>query len=222
MSAVISGKVAAGRALIGLAAVAALAVAGVAQATCGMSAAPKATPGTWTAAPAPGGFLQAVYHPARLQPVSFPQGGDFNENAPIVGLWEFEVRASMDEGPFHMGDLLDWGLAVWHDDGTEMQFSAGRPYDAGDVCLGVWQQTGRSRFHLNHIALGKDLATGSNFDGLTNIRADVAVDRNGNHYSGNYQIIQYSGNPADGTEFDQTSVQYQFMATVSAVRVTPN
>jgi hypothetical protein len=138
------------------------------------------------------------------------------------GLWEFEVRATVDEGPFHKGDLIDWGLATWHDDGTEIQFSAGRPYDAGDVCMGVWRQAGQSRFHLNHIALGKDLGTGATFDGLTNIRADVTVNPAGNRFTGSYQIIQYTGNPADGTEFDQSSVQYQFIGAVAAKRVTAN
>ena len=173
-------------------------------------------------------FIAADFHPAQfsdaqLRPAAFTQVVDQAAgDTPIVGLWEFEVRASMDEGPFRQGDLLDWGLATWHDDGTEIQFSAGRPYDAGDVCMGVWKQTGRAKFHLNHIALGKDLATGASFDGLTNIRADVTVDRSGNRYTGSYQIIQYYGNPQTGTEFDQGTVQYQFYATVTANRVSPN
>jgi hypothetical protein len=146
---------------------------------------------------------------------------DFDFDPSIVGLWEFEVRASMDEGPFHKGDLIDWGLATWHGDGTEIQFSAGRPYDAGDVCMGVWKPEGHHKFHLNHIALGKDLGTGANFDGLTNIVADVTVDSTGDKFTGTYKIIQYLGNPANGTEFDQTNEQYRFIGTVAAKRVKP-
>ncbi len=169
------------------------------------------------------GFAPAVFHPAQFRLANFGPAQDQPANsAAIVGLWEFEVRASMDEGPFHQGDLLDWGLATWHDDGTEIQFSAGRPYDAGDVCMGVWRQTGRNRFHLNHIALGKDLATGANFDGPTNIRADVTVDRTGDTFSGSYQITQYAGDPANGTEFDQSTMMYQLLGTVTARRVLPN
>jgi hypothetical protein len=168
-------------------------------------------------------FAPAVFRPAHFQLANFAPAVEQGANAAsIVGLWEFEVRASMDEGPFHQGDLLDWGLATWHDDGTEIQFSAGRPYDAGDVCMGVWRQTGRNKFHLNHIALGKDLGTGANFDGVTNIRADVTVDRSGDTFTGNYQITQYAGSPIDGTEFDQGTVQYQFLGTVTARRVLPN
>lgn len=88
--------------------------------------------------------------------------------------------------------------------------------------MGVWKQTGRDKFHLNHMALGKDLATGAGFDGVTNIRADVTVDRSGNRFAGSYQIIQYYGNPIDGTEFDQSNEQYRFIATVTANRVSPN
>jgi hypothetical protein len=168
-------------------------------------------------------FTPAVFRSAQFQPAVFAPASDLlTENASIVGLWEFEVRAAIDEGPFLKGDLLDWGLATWHDDGTEIQFSAGRPYDAGDVCMGVWKQTGHNKFHLNHMALGKDLATGANFDGVTNIRADVTVDHAGNRFTGSYQIIQYFGNPNDGTEFDQSTEQYRFIATVTANRVSPN
>jgi hypothetical protein len=201
----------------------ALAIAIQASAGCG-GAAPanaKAAPTSGSPFDATSGRLfSAVYRPGgRLVAVSTLVRDDDDWNASIVGLWKFEVRASMDEGPFRKGDLIDWGLATWHDDGTEIQFSAGRPYDAGDVCMGVWKQTGHSKYHLNHIALGKDLATGATFDGLTNIRADVTVDHSGNSFTGTYQIIQYTGNPTDGTEFDQSTIQYQFAGTVVAKRV---
>jgi len=208
---------------IGLAALggfAALAFAVQASASCHLAAEQQSPAGK----PAAGAmFSPAVFHPADVaaafQAVSYDQS---TESASIVGLWEFEVRAAIDESPFRKGDLLDWGLATWHDDGTEIQFSAGRPYDAGDVCMGVWKQSGRNKFHLNHIALGKDLGTGANFDGLTNIRADVTVGPSGNKFTGSYQIIQYYGSPTDGTEFDQSNEQYRFIGTVTATRVSAN
>jgi len=198
----------------------ALTFAGQASATCQVAAEQQMPAAKSQRSPV---FKPAVYHPAEFLSAAFTASPDqISSSAAIVGLWEFEVRAAIDEGPFRKGDLLDWGLATWHDDGTEIQFSAGRPYDAGDVCMGVWKPTGRDKFHLNHIALGKDLGTGATFDGLTNIRADVTVDRTGNHFTGSYLIIQYAGNPIDGTEFDQSSEQYRFIATVSANRVSPN
>jgi len=202
-----------GPAVIGLL-IAGVATTGLARAGCGDGAQPSTHHSSVRR-------TLAVYTPGESAFTAFtPVGDEWTENSSIVGLWEFEVRASMDEGPFRKGDLIDWGLATWHDDGTEIQFSAGRPYDAGDVCMGVWKQTGRGKFHLNHIALGKDLATGATFDGLTNIRADVTVDRSDMNFTGTYQIIQYSGSPTDGTEFDQTTVRYQFLGTVAAKRVT--
>ena len=198
----------------------ALAFAVQAGASCHIAAGQQGPAGKPAAGAA---FAPAVFHPADFQATFQAVNYDpSTENASIVGLWEFEVRAAIDEGPFRKGDLLDWGLATWHDDGTEIQFSAGRPYDAGDVCMGVWKQTGHNKFHLNHIALGKDLATGANFDGLTNIRADVTVGPGGNRFTGSYQIIQYYGSPTDGTEFDQSNEQYRFVATVTATRVSPN
>ncbi|HVO07979.1 MAG TPA: hypothetical protein VMT83_14400 [Burkholderiaceae bacterium] len=206
--------------LSALGGLAALAWAAQAAATCHVAAGqqgPAAQP------PHAAAFAPAVFHPADAQATFLATGFEpYNDSVSIVGLWEFEVRASMDEGPFRKGDLLDWGLATWHDDGTEIQFSAGRPYDAGDVCMGVWKQTGRNKFHLNHIALGKDLGTGANFDGLTNIRADVTVGSNGNRFTGSYLIIQYYGSPVDGTEFDQSTEQYRFVGVVTATRVSPN
>jgi hypothetical protein len=198
----------------------ALAFAGTASAGCVLGAGQQAPASKAAGSPA---FSPALFRPAAFQAAVFtPVSDQSSGSASIVGLWEFEVRAAIDEGPFRKGDLLDWGLATWHDDGTEIQFSAGRPYDAGDVCMGVWKQTGRDKFHLNHMALGKDLATGANFDGATNIRADVTVDRSGNRFTGSYQIIQYYGSPADGTEFDLSTEQYRFIATVTANRVSPN
>jgi hypothetical protein len=188
-------------------------MAGLAQAGCG--------DGGKVAAKHPAALLTApLYRPAGLISTAYVPTS-FNEwDNGIVGLWEFEVRATVAEGPFAKGDLLDWGLATWHADGTEIQFSAGRPYTAGDVCMGAWKPLGPRKFQLNHIALGMDLATGATFDGLTNIRATVTLGGNGDTFSGTYMIIQYAGNPADGTEFAQNSVQYSFVGQVTAKRVT--
>jgi hypothetical protein len=48
---------------------------------------------------------------------------------------------------------IDSGYVQWHSDGTEIM-NSGRPPQNGDFCLGVWEKTGRSRYKLNHFALG--------------------------------------------------------------------
>jgi hypothetical protein len=54
------------------------------------------------------------------------------ENASIVGFWEFEFHLNGAQNGFADRFLLDWGLATLHDDGTEVQFCAGRSPRAGD------------------------------------------------------------------------------------------
>ena len=198
---------------LGAALITALGMAGLAQAACGEGTASAAKRPAVLFAPQsyrPAGFVAAAYLPVTSEAW----------NGSIVGLWEFQVHATVAEAGLPVGGMLDWGLATWHDDGTEIQFSAGRPYTAGDVCMGAWKPVGPGKFQLNHIALGMDLATGATFDGLTNIRATVTVSRDGNSFSGPYTIIQYSGNPADGTEFDQSTVLYTLTGWVTAKRVT--
>lgn len=85
-----------------------------------------------------GAFVPAVYRPgtplAWLTPVS-----DFRE-ALIVGLWEFEMHLTGDQNGMSDKALLDWGTSIWHEDGTEVTFSGGRPPSSGDVCMGVWRR----------------------------------------------------------------------------------
>ena len=178
--------------------------------------------------------LKASQTPSLYTPASHPTGGfvktafvpvfDVFENEDIVGLWEFEVHLNGAQNGLPDGFLIDWGLATWHADGSEIQFSAGRPPDTGDVCMGVWKPLGRNTFQLNHIALGLgpvQAGAAGTFSGAANIRATVKVDAWGKTFTGHYSIIQYSGSPADGSEFNiQGTPQYTFNGTITAHRVT--
>ena len=146
------------------------------------------------------------------------------DNLDIVGLWEFEVHLNGAQNGLPDGFLIDWGTATWHADGSEIQFSAGRPPDTGDVCMGVWKPLGRNTFQLNHIALGlgpvQDGAAGT-FAGTTNIRATVKVDPWGKTFTGHYSIMQFSGSPSDGSEFNVSGTPLvTFNGTITAHRVT--
>ena len=99
-------------------------------------------------------FVPAVYHPAFASAAFMTVSDQLIESSAIVGLWEFEVHLNGAQNGLPDQALFDWGLATWHDDGTEIQFSAGRPPSAGDVCMGVWRQVGKHQFKLHHVALG--------------------------------------------------------------------
>jgi hypothetical protein len=170
-------------------------------------------------------FTPAVYRPDQANFTAFtPVGDEGNESASIVGLWEFEVHLKGAQNGLPDNALFDWGLATWHDDGTEIQFSAGRPPSAGDVCMGAWQQVGRSKFKLHHIALGltPPASTGT-FVGPAIISANVTVDPSGSSYSGQYTISVYPGSPDNGTEFNESGAPLvTFIGTITAKRVTAN
>jgi hypothetical protein len=166
----------------------------------------------------------AVYWPdgpfaAALTPV----GDEWFERSSIVGLWEFEVHLNGAQNGLPDNFLFDWGLATWHDDGTEIQFSAGRPPSAGDVCMGVWRQVGWHKFKLHHVALGLTPPTASGtFVGPAIIRADVTVDPSEDQYTGSYTLTMYPGSPDSGTEFNESGTPLAvFNATITAKRVTP-
>lgn len=188
----------------------------------------KATPSPWQQrqpGQAQARFTPAVYRPGEANFTAFtPVGDEGNENASIVGLWEFEVHLKGAQNGLPDNALFDWGLATWHDDGTEIQFSAGRPPSAGDVCMGAWQQVGRSKFKLHHIALGltPPASTGT-FVGPAIISAQVTVDPSGNSYTGQYTINVYPGSPDNGTEFNESGTPLvTFIGTITAKRVTAN
>lgn len=164
-------------------------------------------------------FVPAVYRPgsiAWVNPVS-----DFDA-ARIVGLWEFEMRLTGAQNGFPDQALLDWGTSLWHDDGTEMMVSGGRPPSAGDVCMGVWRQVGRGTFKLHHVALGltPPVASGT-YIGPTAIDELVTVDPTGKHYTGTFTLNIYPGSPDSGTEFDMSQpAVVTFHGVITATRVT--
>ena len=166
-------------------------------------------------------FVFATNNP-ELAAASFATVADVSsQRSAIVGLWEFEVRLNGAQNGLPDKALLDWGLATWHDDGTEIQFSAGRPPSSGDVCMGVWHENGKHQFILHHVALGLTPATATGtFVGPTIIRAAVSVNDAGNSFSGPYSLTVYPGSPTNGTEFnDRGKPLVTFSATVLAKRV---
>lgn len=143
---------------------------------------------------------------ASLQPQSFERENYFgaasllmvsdHDQDSIVGMWKVTVTAQGNTGPGAPPDgaILDSAFAQWHSDGTEIM-NSGRPPQDGSSCMGVWEKTGRSRYKLNHFAMGNDTANApsgiGNPTGPTHLVEDVILSRDGNHYAGAFIIDAY-------------------------------
>jgi len=201
------------------AALSGLLVAGLAHAGCGDAPVPAGKQHSSTRS------SPAVYRSDGLVRTAFVTVGDqWFEDASIVGLWEFEVRLNGAQNGLPDGFLFDWGLAMWHEDGTEMQFSAGRPPSSGDVCMGVYRASGRNKFKMHHVALGlspPQAGAAGTYAGPAIIEVVATVDRSGDNYTGSYTLTQFPGSPEDGTEFNEKGTPLAvFNATITAHRVT--
>ncbi len=200
-----------------IAAGALLAITGQARAGCASPDAPKIQ--------APRAATRSMEAGAQFVLTGDVPATDAVSEAPaITGLWEFEFHLDGAQNGFADRALFDWGLATWHEDGTEIQFSAARTPAAGDICMGAWRQIGHNTYKLHHIALGLTPpdATGT-FQGPAIIRATVKVDPTGETYTGPYSVSIYPGSPDNGTEFNESGTPVAvFSGTVTARRVTAN
>jgi hypothetical protein len=113
---------------------------------------------------------------------------DGDSVATIVGLWSVQFVAK-NSSPIPDGTVVDAGYVTWHGDGTELM-NSGRPPITGNFCMGVWKQTGRFTYKLNHVALSWD-STGTILVGPASIREKVILDRGGNNYTGTFTIDQF-------------------------------
>jgi hypothetical protein len=167
--------------VLGLAAFGALAMAApAAWAGCGAGA--GVTPATWT--PSTWTSDGARASDGLLTLVSNGQANP-NGNGAIVGLWSVQFFAG--------GNMIDFGYAAWHSDGTEIMNSGGRAPSTENFCLGVWEQTGPSTYKLNHFALSYDPASGA-LNGRVNIKEDVVLGKSGSDFSGAFTIDVYDPN----------------------------
>ncbi|MDQ2778420.1 MAG: hypothetical protein M3Y32_02550 [Pseudomonadota bacterium] len=143
----------------------------------------------------------------------------------IVGLWKvsFISDGSAYPGPIPAGVETDFATVQWHPDGTEFMISGGRAPSTGDVCMGVWEQTGHRTVKLNHLALawvsqdtpapvGPVLPAAYLGPGV--IHETVKLSPDGNTYTGKFTIDQYT---ADGI----TLVEH-LGGTVTGTRVVVN
>ena len=192
--------------VLGLGAIGSM-LAGHAVAGCGSVAAVRAAPMGW--APSYSGateFLRVV-----------DDGGQRNPG--IVGMWRFTLVSdgTAYPTPIAYGTVIDTGTMQWHGDGTEITISGSRAPSTGDVCMGVWEQTGRATFRLKHIALAwvsadsTPPASPAVFLGPAILHEEVTLSRSGHSFEGTVTLDQYAK--------DETTLLEHIGAKVIATRV---
>jgi hypothetical protein len=105
----------------------------------------------------------------------------------IVGLW-YVVYTQSDGSPFNQT------FKMWHADGIEFE-NALLPPSSGDICYGVWKQTGHRSVKLHHIGIiwGSDNKIAATFT----VDEENTVSEDGKSYSGSFTFSQFdpSGTP---------------------------
>jgi hypothetical protein len=170
------------------------------------------------------GTLDGLKPGASLHPQSFEDGNYFgaasllmvsdHDQASIVGMWRVKFIAQGNPGQMPPdGAVIDSAFVQWHGDGTEIT-NSGRPAQNGNFCLGVWERTGRSRYKLNHFALGNDESNPGGVGsptGPTHVVSDVILSRDGSHYAGTFTVDAY--------DLSGTNVAH-VVGLITATRVT--
>jgi hypothetical protein len=146
-----------------------------------------------------GGFMSAVYRSGGDG--QFLRVGDLQEQLEgIVGTWRFTWTSdgTAYPQPIPFGAPVDFGTHQWHSDKTEIITSGGRPPSSGDVCMGVWKQTGRFTYKMKHIALAwlssdsTPSSTPATYVGPAIMTESVTLSRAGDSYEGTFTLDQYA------------------------------
>ena len=95
----------------------------------------------------------------------------------IVGLWQTTFIAG--------GIVWDEAYEQWHSDGTELQLDNAVPPALGNVCVGVYKQTGRRTYKLRHVAWNWD-ASGSTLAGTFVLVMTVTTAPDGETFTGKF------------------------------------
>jgi hypothetical protein len=145
-------------------------------------------------------FTQAVKTPAvpaavapLVDPVATAALLSQNPSSGIVGLWNVTFSSG--------GKIVDVAFDAWHSDGTEILNDYTNPIE-GNVCLGVWEQTGARSFRLKHSSWTFD--TTGTLLGTVVIREKVTMSPDFNSYKGTYLYDIYDTTGAFVTELTGT------------------
>jgi hypothetical protein len=185
---------------------------------------PAAPPAQWVMPGEDGArLIAAVYRPGSER---FVRVGHETSvaNSGIVGLWKISmVSDGVPPNPVPAGVTVDFGTVQWHNDGTELMISGGRPPSTGDVCMGVWEQTGPFTYKLKHIGLswlssdtpasmGGPGPSPAIFLGPATIEQVVTLSKTRDSYQGTFTIDQYNA--------DESQLLVHISGTITGLRVT--
>jgi len=120
----------------------------------------------------------------------------------IVGLWNVTFSSG--------GEVVDVAFDAWHSDGTEILNDFTDPIE-GNVCLGVWEQSGPLTYKLKHPSWSFDM--NGTLLGTVVIHEVVRLSPDGNSYTGNYKYDIYDTSGA---------FQEEFTGTIYATRIKPD
>ncbi len=98
--------------------------------------------------------------------------------ASIVGMWDLT---------FFVGstpEVWDQAFQQFYADGNEMTNDIAVSPSLGNICFGVWKQTGKQTYQLKHY--GWNFDEHGNFAGKFVLTATMKVDPSGNSYAGTY------------------------------------
>jgi hypothetical protein len=125
---------------------------------------------------------------------------------PIVGLWHVIYTNSADGLTFN--DTFD----TWHADGTEFESAFLSPA-GGNICVGVWKESGRRSVTLHHLGWlfnpSTPLATATN---SFTIDSELTVAEDGKSYSGKFTFKVWN--------LDGTPTPVEVTGTIAATRIT--
>ncbi len=95
----------------------------------------------------------------------------------IVGFWHTTF--------FSGGSVWDEAFEQWHSDGTEVALDNAVPPLLGNICLGVYKQSGPRTYKLRHLAWNWD-PSGAPLAGSFLLLMTATVDPHGNTFTGTF------------------------------------
>lgn len=124
--------------------------------------------------------------PQQNESLNHQEGEESNKHASIVGLWHLIYTAESESGapifppaPFQFLE----SFKTWHADGTEFENAFLAPA-GGNICFGVWKDTGDNSVKLHHIGLMFDAEGKVSFIFTTD--ETNTVSGNGRTYKGKF------------------------------------